>query len=121
MVIIFQQLLFWNAGSLLKIFDPSPELLANGTLYLRIISWGLPFIAIVLMVAGVLQGMGDARTPMRIAFIMNIFNICFSYIFIFGKLGIKAMGLKGAAFGILIAQLVAALLGVKLYLGNMVC
>ncbi len=45
----------------------------------------------------------------------------FSYIFIFGKLGIKAMGLKGAAFGILIAQLVAALLGVKLYLGNMVC
>ncbi len=43
LVIIFQQLLFWNAGSLLKIFDPSPELLANGTLYLRIISWGIAF------------------------------------------------------------------------------
>ncbi|QQY80015.1 putative MATE family efflux protein [Keratinibaculum paraultunense] len=118
LVIIFQQLLFWSAGSLLKIFDPSPELLANGTLYLRVISWGLPFIAIVLMVAGVLQGMGDARTPMRIAFIMNIFNICFSYIFIFGKLGIKPMGLKGAAFGILIAQLVAALLGFKSLFGK---
>lgn len=36
-VIIFQQLLFWNAGTVLKIFDPGPELLANGTMYLKII------------------------------------------------------------------------------------
>lgn len=117
-VIIFQQLLFWNAGTVLKIFDPGPELLANGTMYLKIISWGLLPIAIVLIVAGILQGMGDAKTPMRIAIIMNLINIGFSYVFIFGKLGIKAMGLKGAAFGILIAQFMAAFLGIWVLFGK---
>ncbi|GFN34299.1 MATE family efflux transporter [Tepidimicrobium xylanilyticum] len=118
LVIVLHQLLFWNANTLLKIFDPSQELLANGTLYLRIISWGLPFITVVLIVAGALQGMGNAKTPMKIAMIMNIVNITFSYVFIFGKLGIRPMGLKGAAFGLLIAQIIAAILGLKVLFGK---
>ncbi len=118
LVIVLQQILFWNAKTLLKIFNPSPELLANGILYLRIISWGLPFITIVLTVAGILQGMGDAKTPMKIAIIMNIFNMTFSYVFIFGKLGINPMGIRGAAFGLITAQFIAAILGLRVLFGR---
>lgn len=118
LVIVLQQLLFWNAGLLLKIFDPSPELLSNGILYLRIISWGLPFVAVTLIVAGILQGMGNAKVPMKIALIMNFVNIVFSYIFIFGKAGINPMGLRGAAFGLLIAQGAAAILGFRVLFGK---
>ena len=66
----------------------------------------------MLVVAGVLQATGNAKTPMKIAFIMNVTNIIFSYILIFGKFGIPAMGIKGAAIATLIAQFAGAMLGI---------
>lgn len=116
--IILQQLLYWNAEILLKVFNPSPELLGNGTTYLKIISWSLPFAAIILLVSGILQGMGNAKTPMLVIGILNIVNIIFSYILIFGKLGITSLGLKGAAYAYNIAYIVSALIGIIILFGK---
>ncbi|MCB2289123.1 MATE family efflux transporter [Clostridium sp. CS001] len=112
LVVILQQIIFWKAPVLLKIFNPKPELLANATLYLKIISWGLPCVVVMLVAAGVLQATGNAKTPMKIAIIMNISNIVFSYIFIFGKFGMPVLGIRGAAIGTLIAQIIGAALGI---------
>ncbi|MBC8589411.1 MATE family efflux transporter [Tissierellaceae bacterium BX21] len=109
--IIFQQILYWKAESLLKVFNPTKDLLAYGTLYLKIISWSLPFAAVILLVSGILQGVGDAKTPMKVIGILNVVNIIFSYILIFGILGSPAMGLKGAAYAYNISYIVAALIG----------
>lgn len=106
--IILQQLLFWLAKYLLLIFNPSSELLANGTIYLKAISYSLPFAAIILLVAGVLQGMGNAKTPMVSIAILNVVNIVFGYIFIFPM----NMGLRGAAYAYNIAYIAAALFGI---------
>ncbi len=106
--IILQQFLFWLAKYLLIIFNPSAELLANGTMYLRIISFSLPFAAIILLVAGVLQGMGNAKTPMISIAILNIINIIFGYIFIF----FMGMGIRGAGYAYNIAYITAALFGI---------
>jgi putative MATE family efflux protein len=110
----FQQLVFWNSESILSIFDPREELLFNATMHLKITSWGLPFITIVLIVAGVFQGMGNANTPMKVAIIMNVVNVALSYLLIFGELGFSPMGLKGAAYAVLIAQIISAIIGFKL-------
>lgn len=111
LVIILQQLVFWKASALLSIFNPSPELLESGTLYLKTISWGLPFMVIMIAVAAVLQGMGNAKTPMLIAFMMNFINIVLSYLLIFGHLGISGLGIKGAAVATAIAQFCGAMIG----------
>lgn len=118
LVMILQQIVFWNADIILKVFDPSEELLSSATAYLRIISWGLPFVTVVLIVAGIFQGMGNAKTPMKIALIMNVVNVGFSYLFIFGGLGISSLGLKGAGFAILIAQFTAAIIGLNVLFGK---
>ena len=110
-VLLLQQIIFWNATPLLSFFKPDSLLLENGSMYLRIVSLGLPFQVIVLLTAGVLQGMGNAKTPMIIAFLMNLLNIGAGYLLIFGKLGFTALGLKGAAIGLVIAQVIAALIG----------
>ena len=94
---IFQQIIFWNASALLSIFNPSPQLSASGTLYLRTICWGLPFMVIMIAVAASLQGMGNAKTPMLIALMMNAINITLSYLLIFGRLGMPGLGIRGAA------------------------
>ncbi|NLN15486.1 MAG: MATE family efflux transporter [Tissierellia bacterium] len=110
--VICQQILFWQAKELLTIFDSSEELLISTSTYLRIISWSLPLAAIILFVAGVLQGMGNAKSPMVVVSVLNIVNIIFSFLLIFGKLGFPKMGLRGAGYAYNIAHIVAAVLGI---------
>ncbi len=105
--LIFQQLIYWNAGFILKVFNPNPELLMNGTLYLKTISWSFPALAMIILVAGVLQGMGNAKTPMISVGILNIINIVLGYIFIF----VMDLGLKGAGYAYNIAYGSAAVFG----------
>lgn len=116
--IILQQLLYWNAEMLLKVFNPSTELLINGTIYLKVISWSLPFAAIILLVSGILQGMGNAKTPMVVIGILNIVNIILGYILIFGKLGITSLGLRGAGYAYNISYIVSAVLGIIILFGK---
>lgn len=117
-VVILQQIIFWNANSLLSIFNPSQNLLQNGALYLKTVSFGLPFLTIMLAVAASLQGMGNAKTPMLIAFMMNVINIGLSYLLIFGHLGFSALGLRGAAIATVIAQFCGAFAGMYILLNK---
>lgn len=111
LVIILQIIIYIKAPVLLGIFKPKPELLDNALVYLRTVSFGLPFMVTMLVVAGVLQGMGNAKVPMRIAMVMNAFNIVFSYILIFGNFGMSALGIRGAAISMVIAQFTGASIG----------
>ncbi len=110
-VVILQIIVYTQAPKLLMVFDPQPELLGLATDYIRIVSFGLPFLAIMLIIGGVLQGMGNAKTPMFITLLMNVVNILVGYTVIFGKLGITPMGVKGAALATVISQAAAAFLG----------
>lgn len=116
--IILQQLLFWNAEFFLKIFNPSPELLADGIMYSRIISWSIPFSAIILIVSGILQGMGNAKVPMKIIGLLNIINIVFCYLLIFGNLGFPKLGLRGAAIAYVISYFSAAIMSLFALFGT---
>lgn len=110
-VVILQAVVYIFSPALLSIFDPSPELLEKAIIYIRTVSFGLPFLAVMLVVGGVLQGMGNAKTPMVITMMMNIVNIVIGYVLIFGRLGFEPMGVKGAAIATALSQLVAAILG----------
>lgn len=110
-VLILQAVVYTQAPKLLMVFNPQPELLVFATEYLRIVSFGLPFLAIMLIVGGVMQGMGNARTPMFITMIMNVVNIVVGYIVIFGRLGITPMGVRGAAIATVVSQGTAAFIG----------
>jgi putative MATE family efflux protein len=110
-VAILQAVVYIFSPALLGIFDPSPELLEKAIIYIRTVSFGLPFLAVMLVVGGVLQGMGNAKTPMVITMMMNIVNISIGYVLIFGRLGFEPMGVKGAAIATALSQFVAAILG----------
>lgn len=117
-VVTLQTIVYTQAPRLLLIFDPEPELLSLATEYIRIVAFGLPFLAVMLIVGGVLQGMGNARTPMFITMLMNIVNIVVGYTVIFGKLGISTMGVRGAAVATVVSQASAALLGLFILFGR---
>lgn len=96
---------------LLSIFNPTFTLLESANSYLNIIVFSLPFTALILLVSGVFQGMGNSKTPMFIVLVLNFFNIILSYVLIFGKLGLPALGLKGAAIAYVSSYLIAAIVG----------
>jgi len=103
--LFFQQIIYHFAGNILLVFDPSPELLANATIFLKTISWALPFAAVMLMATGIFQGMGNAKTPMIATGILNIFNIVLGFLLIFGKFGFPKLGLKGAGYAFTIGHI----------------
>ncbi len=100
--------IFILTPQLLSVFGPKPELLRAAVSYMKIASWGLPFLAIVVVVGGIFQGMGNAKLPMRVTFIMNIINIIVGYLLIFGKLGFPPLGIRGAAIAAVVSQGIAA-------------
>jgi putative MATE family efflux protein len=110
-VAVLEILLYIEAPLLLSVFNPNEELMQQAVVYLRLVSLGLPFLALMLIIGGVLQGMGNARTPMLITMTMNIVNVIVGYVLIFGNMGFPAMGIRGAAIATVVSQIVAVLLG----------
>jgi len=117
-VLLLQAGIYAFSSQLLSIFDPSPELLKSANTYIRTVSFGLPFLAVYLVVGGVLQGMGNAKTPMVITAIMNMINIILGYLLIFGNLGFKPMGIKGAAIATALSQVAACIIGLYVLLSK---
>lgn len=100
------------APELIQLFSKSPEFVEPGVIYLRYIIAGLIPLALMLIITGSLQAVGDTVTPMIIALIMNFLNAGLAYTFIFGAFGLPALGVKGAAIAQAIAYFIAALLGI---------
>lgn len=96
---------FW-----LRIFGAKDELLVTGIQLLRIVGFGMPFLGIVLIVSGSLQGIGDAFTPMVISGIMNIINILLGLLLVKGGFGIPSLGLMGAGYAMVVSQGIAAII-----------
>lgn len=97
---------FW-----LSIFSAKDLLFSTAADVLRIIAFGMPFLGIVIIISGILQGKGDAFTPMVISIFMNITNALVGVVLVKGLLGLPSLGLKGAAYAMVISQGLAAIMG----------
>jgi len=104
--------------SILNLFDLEPDVYKLSVSYLRILSFGLIFLAVMAVISGALRGAGDTRTPMFIGLVTTIIHIGLNYLLIFGKFGLPALGVSGAAIGTLLSYLAAAIIGPALLFTN---
>lgn len=96
----------------LKIFNAKAELLEMSKSLLKVVALGFPFLGTVIVISGALQGKGDAKTPLYINTIMNVLNVVIGFILVKGLFGIPAMGLMGAGWAMVLAQMIAAIIGI---------
>lgn len=101
---------FW-APSLVSIFRVDPHVLEAGSGFVRTIMLGVPSMAVFAVIAASLRGAGDMRTPLVIGGLVNVLNVTAAYVLIFGKFGLPALGVRGAALATTIAFSAGALLG----------
>ena len=66
--------------------------------YLFAVSWGMPAVSGYLVLRFVSEGIGYTRPMMIIQMAGLVFNIFLNYVFMFGKLGVPAMGAVGAGW-----------------------
>lgn len=92
---------------------PASQTLAEE--YLRVIFLAMPLIYVFAFLSAALRGTGDARTPFRFLLVSVVLDIVFNPLLIFGLGPFPALGIAGAAWATLLAQVVA-LGGLLLYL-----
>lgn len=95
------------ASPLLRLAGASPEVAAQGTVYLRLAGLAFPALAAMTVGAAVMRGFGDSRTPMTVTGLTNLLNIALSAGLIFGP---PHLGVTGAAWGAAVSRIVGALL-----------
>ncbi|MEM7119071.1 MAG: MATE family efflux transporter, partial [Chloroflexota bacterium] len=81
-----------------------PEAVVLGTQYLQIIFLGMIFLVLNIVFNRLMQGAGDTWTPLVLSGSLNLLNILFNYVFMFGFGPIPAYGLAGAAIGTVLAR-----------------
>ena len=117
-IFVVQQLIFWNANFILKIFNPEPQLMEIGVSCLKTASWSLYFLGVMVTVTSTLQAMSNSKTPMKITLLMNCVSIIVGYLFIFGNFGLPNLGVQGAPIGMISGYLVSASIGIYILFNN---
>ena len=88
---------FIFAENILSAANAEKEILATSAAYMRICCSGMFFYMCANMLNGIFRGCKDTKTPLYGAVIMNIVNLSFDYLLIFGKFGFPELGIRGAA------------------------
>lgn len=86
---------------LVGLFDVSAEVERHAVDYLRLSFLGTAPLLVVLAVTGVLRGLQDTRTPLRVAVVGNAANLALNVLLVHGV----GWGVSGAAVGTVLAQL----------------
>ena len=102
---IFMLASFCFANSILGLYTTDAETIIIGTPYLRILSFTFIPMAISTVVATWLRCNEHATIPLVSSIVAVICNTVLNYIFIFGKLGLNALGAKGAGYATAISQM----------------
>lgn len=99
------------ARPILVLLGAEPEVLELGVAYIRIIAIGEGLSTLLMNTCkSILEGAGDAKTPMRILIFSNIVNMALLPILIYGWGPIPRLGVYGAAWATIIAESWGALL-----------
>ena len=101
-------LLLYFSKSILhsNFLDQPKEVVALAIPYLDLVAFSLIPLIIFQAFKQFSDGLSMTKYPMYATIIANIVNIILNYIFIFGKFGLPAYGIIGAAYGTLISRFI---------------
>ena len=101
------------ADPILKMVGSYPDTHEMSVGYFRIITAGLFFNCMTMMISGAQRGAGNTRISMTTNVASNIVNVIFNYLLIGGHLGFPAWGVNGAAVATVLGSIVGLLIAVK--------
>ena len=102
---IFGSIGFLSAPNLLRLLSTPENIMADATMYVRLMCVGLLFSSIYNFLAAMLRALGDSKTPLYFLIVSTIINVVLDILFVF----VFELGIMGAALATVIAQFISAL------------
>ncbi|MBU5317880.1 MATE family efflux transporter [Clostridium bornimense] len=103
--IAFTIITFFFPQALMHIFSSEKEVILEGAKYLRIVCFSYIFSSITMIYLNIMRSVEKVKIATFVYFTSLIINTIFNYIFIFGKFGFPALGIRGAALATTIARI----------------
>ncbi|WP_373229056.1 MATE family efflux transporter [Cohnella sp.] len=107
--------LFLGANWFAAVLQVPVEIRALAGTYMSIVGGGMVLTALNIALSTCVRNTGDTRSPMYIAFGMNIAHVILNALFIFGLLGFPKWGLFGVALSTVICRFLAIILLFRLF------
>lgn len=96
-------------GEVASLLGANAEVQGILTDYTRILFSFIFFSISINVLAGIMHGTGDTKTPLYATLIVNILHVLVAYPLIYGYFGFPRLGVKGAAIAIAISESMGAL------------
>lgn len=109
LAVVIGVLVWWQAPGIIRLMGGEPDVVPVAAAYLRALAPGLAAMLWSLVMGAVPRAAGDTRTPFYISLGVNLLNLVLAWAFIYGHLGLPAMGLVGAGVATSIARILGAL------------
>lgn len=87
-------------GDLARLMGVAPDVQAYAAEYIRLVFLCLIWTTGLNILSAIMHGTGDTRTPMEAIILVNILHVLIAWPLIYGRLGLPALGVKGAAIAI---------------------
>lgn len=95
-------------GFIIGLFTKEAGVIAEGTVYLQIVGFTYLFFSISQVMIASMRSVETAKIGLYISIMALIVNVGLNYVLIFGKLGLPALGVRGAAVATLISRVLEA-------------
>ncbi len=103
---VFGVIGYFFSYNIIDFFSKDASVTKAGAAYMSYQFIGLPFFLLIVSYRGFFFGIGHTKVFMFSAIVINVFNILFNYLFIFGAWGFPRMELAGAGIGSSISMIV---------------
>ena len=104
--VVFGALGYVFSYEIIDFFSKDAAVTRAGGAYMRYQCIGLPFFLLIVSYRGFFFGIGHTKIFLISAILINVFNIIFNYLYVFGAMGFPRMELAGAGIGYSLSMII---------------
>lgn len=102
--LVFFGLAFFMPNTLLSLYTNEQQVIAESVQYLKIVCFSYLFYCLSEVLMSAMRCVETVKIGLYTSLVVLVVNVLLNYILIFGKLGLPAMGIRGAALATLISR-----------------